>query len=285
MIKIEGLKKRYGSFSLDCTMKVGRDRITGLVGRNGAGKTTVFRCILGLAEPDGGEIELFSGEHLNDTEMKKKTGVVFAEAGFSRYLTIEKIASVLDSAYEKFSRETFLERCREAGLVCNKRLKEFSTGMNAKLKFIIATSYDAELLILDEPTAGLDVIAREEMLDMLRKFMENGNRSVLISSHIAGDLENLCDDIYMIEDGKIIFHEDTDRILSDYAVLKVSEEQFRDMDKSYIVRIRKENFGYRILTDEKRYYLENCRELEIENVGIDGILAMMAGGEKDEVSA
>ena len=112
-------------------------------------------------------------------------------------------------------------------LPLDKKIKEFSTGMKAKLKVLVAISHDAKLLILDEPTAGLDVIARDELLEMLREFMEiDDNRSILISSHISSDLESLCDDIYMIHEGKIIMHEDTDVLLSDYAILKVDEQQY-----------------------------------------------------------
>lgn len=284
MIKVDGLKKSYGDFNLECTMEVRRGRITGLVGRNGAGKSTVFKSILGLVRPDAGEIELFSGECANEKEIKERTGTVFAEGGFSDCLTVRKIASVLESAYSGFSKEYFLERCRKAGLPEKKKLKEFSTGMKAMLKCITATSYGAELLILDEPTAGLDVIARNRLLDMLRYYMTDENRAMVISSHIAGDLENLCDDIYFIDRGRIIFHEETDRIISDYGVIKVRKDEFEKLDKEHILKIRETDYGYMLLTAEKRYYMENYRDIEIENGGIDTVLSMLAGGETDEMS-
>lgn len=114
------------------------------------------------------------------------------------------------------------------------------------------------MLILDEPTAGLDVIARDELLEMLREFMEKDEeRSILISSHISGDLETLCDDLYMIHSGKIIMHEDTDVLLSDYALLKVDSEQYTSMDKQYILRTKEESYGYSCLTNQKQYYMDN----------------------------
>lgn len=112
--------------------------------------------------------------------------------------------------------------------------------MKAKLKLITAISHKAKLLILDEPTAGLDVMARNEMLDMLRDYMEEDEeRSIIISSHISTDLETLCDDIYMINEGNIILHEETDNLLSDYAILKVDEEQLKILDPQYLIRIKK----------------------------------------------
>lgn len=133
---------------------------------------------------------------------------------------------------------------------------------------------------MDEPTAGMDVLARDELLDILREYMEQGDRAILISSHISSDLENLCDDLYMIDDGKIVLHEETDTLLSDYAVLKVTEEQYVNLDKQYLIRYKKENYGYSCLTDQKQYYLENYPELEMEKGSIDDVMTMMIRGEK-----
>ena len=137
-------------------------------------------------------------------------------------------------------------------LPLNKRLKDFSTGMKAKLKVIAAISHNAKLLILDEPTAGLDVIARDELLEMLRDFMEaDSEHAILISSHISSDLEALCDDLYMIHDGKVILHEDTDVLLSEYAVIKADESAYNKLDKQYILHVKKESYGDSCLTEPK----------------------------------
>ena len=151
--------------------------------------------------------------------------------------------------------------------------------MKAKLKVLVAISHNARLLLLDEPTAGLDVIARDELLDLLRSFMEQDEeRSILISSHISSDLESLCDDLYMIHDGKIVLHEDTDVLLSDYALLKVSAEQYETLEKQYILKVKKESFGYCCLTDQKQFYLDNYPQIVIENGTIDNVITMMIRG-------
>ena len=160
----------------------------------------------------------------------------------------------------------------------DKKIKDFSTGMKRKLQLLAAISYGADLLILDEPTSGMDVIARDEMLDLLREYMECGARSILISSHISSDLESLCDDLYMIDDGKIILHEETDELLANYGVLKVTKEQYGQLDRQYILRRRKENYGYSCLTAQKRFYQENYPEIEIEKGSIDEVLTMMIRG-------
>ena len=206
MLKISHLQKHYRGFSLDCSMEVQPGMITGLIGRNGSGKSTTFKALLGLIHPDGGEIEVFGkkAEELRP-EDKQKLGVVFADSGFS-----------------------------------------------------------------------LDVIARDEVLNMLREYMEeNESSSILISSHISSDLESLCDDFYMIHAGKIILHEDTDVLLSDYAVLKVAEEEYEKLDQQYLIKIRKEAYGYRCLTNQKQFYMENYPDVVIENGKIDDLVVMM----------
>lgn len=134
---------------------------------------------------------------------------------------------------------------------------------------------------MDEPTAGLDVGAREAMLDILREYMEEEpERSILISSHISSDLEHLCDDIYVIHKGKIVLHEEMDTILEKYAVLKVSEAQYQAVDKSYILKEKKENFGISCLTNEKQYYIENYPEIVVESSSLDQVILMLTGGER-----
>ena len=163
----------------------------------------------------------------------------------------------------------------------NKKIAEFSSGMKVKLKILVAITHKARLLILDEPTTGLDVEARNEVLDMLRQYVSfDDTRSILITSHISSDLENLCDDIYLIHNGRIILHEDTDAIVEQYGVLKVNEEQFKELDKSYILNSLKENYGYACFVKSKAFYKENYPGIVVENGGIDELILMMTGGYK-----
>ena len=210
---------------------------------------------------------------------KEELGVVLSDSGFSGYLKIKDIIPILQNMYSKFDKSLFIEQVQKFQLPMNKQIKEFSTGMKAKLKVLVAISHNAKLLILDEPTAGLDVIARDELLEMLREFLEKDEeRSILISSHISSDLESLCDDLYMIHDGKIILHEDTDVLLSDYALLKVDAEQYSKLDKQFILRSKKETYGYSCLTNQKQYYMENYPKIAIEKGTIDEVITMMIRG-------
>lgn len=280
MLRIKNLKKNYGDFFLDCSLEVKTGQITGLIGQNGSGKSTTFKSILGLVYPDGGNISIFEKDYRNLTiEDKEKIGVVLSDSGFSGYLRIKDIIPVLENLYHAFDKSFFLEQVHRFQLPLNKQIKDFSTGMKAKLKVLVAISHNAKLLILDEPTAGLDVVARDELLEMLREFMEKDeNRSILISSHISSDLESLCDDLYMIHNGKIILHEDTDILLSDYGLLKVNGDQYDVIDKHYILRVKKESFGYSCLTNQKQFYVENYPTITIEKGTIDEVITMMIRG-------
>ena len=284
VIQLEHAKKKYGSFELDCSMKLEPGCITGLIGRNGAGKSTAFKLILGLIRADGGSVTIDDVNSADlDSETKRKMGVVLAEAGFSGYLKIKDVAKILKVAYPAFKENDFISQCEKQGLPKDKQIKDFSTGMKAKLKILAAMSHDAEILILDEPTAGLDVIAREEILDMLRDYMKKEERSILISSHIATDLEGLCDDVYMIENGQIILHEETGVILDEYGLLKVTAEQYKKMDKEYLLCTKEEPFGYTCLTAQKNFYMENYPEITIEKAGIDQVITLMisSNGKKE----
>ncbi len=281
LIRLEHVEKQYSGFHLDCSMEVPEGCVTALIGPNGAGKSTTFKVILGLVFPDSGRIELFGKPIEQITEEdREQLGIVLSDSCFSRYLNIEDLVSVLSHMYRHFDGKDFLERCQHFGLPMGKPLKDFSSGMIAKLKVLIAMSHESKLLILDEPTAGLDVLAREEILDMLREYMIPGDRSILISSHISSDLEGLCDDVWLIDSGKIVMHEETDALLGEYGLLKVTEEQYEALDKSHILRKKKESFGYSLLTDQKQFYQENAPELAMEKGSIDETITMMIRGEK-----
>ncbi|MCI9248415.1 MAG: ABC transporter ATP-binding protein [Dorea sp.] len=281
MLRLENVRKKYKDFELDVTMEVKPGRVTGLIGRNGAGKTTAFKAALGLIRTEGGEISML-GKPLSKLSEKdrERIGVVLSDSGFSGYLKIKDLVVILRNLYSGFDEEYFTGKCKSFGLPFDKRIKDFSTGMKRRLHVAAALSHHADLLIMDEPTAGMDVIARDELLTMIREYMEAEERSVLISSHISGDLEGLCDDIYLIDEGKVILHEDMDVLLDEYGILKVTKEQYEAMDKSFLVCRRKEEFGYSCLTKEKQFYMENYPDIVVEKGSVDGVMTMMIRGER-----
>lgn len=283
VILLEQVKKQYGTFALDISMQVKKGQVIGLIGANGAGKSTTFKAILGLISIDNGNCSVF-GKPVTELDAKDKQniGIVLAESGFSGYLTVKDIIPIMSAMYSDFSKHEFEKKCKQFQIPFDKKIKEFSTGMKAKLKVLTALSHNATLLILDEPTAGLDVVAREEVLDMLRDYIEDGTKAVLISSHISSDLEGLCDELYMINSGKIALHEETDVLLSKYGVLKVTPEQYENLDKQYVMKVKKEATYYRCLTAHKQFYVENYSDIVIENGSIDELMMVMLRGKEVE---
>ncbi|HJD01560.1 MAG TPA: ABC transporter ATP-binding protein [Candidatus Mediterraneibacter excrementavium] len=282
MLEIKDLVKNYRDFRLECSLQVKPGQITGLIGENGSGKSTTFKSILGLIRPDSGTIRIFGKERseLDQTD-RQQIAAVLSDSGFSGYLTIRDIIPILVHMYRRFDREYFQHQVKRFDLPENKMVKEFSTGMKAKLKLLAALGSRAKMFIMDEPTSGLDVVARDELLDLIREYMaENEDSSVLISSHISGDLESLCDDVYMIHEGKIVLHEDIDTLLSDYGILKVDEKQYADMDKQYMIRTMHEAFGYACMTDQKQYYMENYPGAVLEKGSLDSVITMMIRGDE-----
>ena len=280
MISIENLVKKYDGFELNISMEIPSGKVSGLVGKNGAGKSTTIKSILGLVKPNSGQVVLMGKDVTDITARdKQKLGVALSESGFSGYLTVKDVIDIMKNMYQDFNADSFRKLCRKFDLPMDKRIKDFSTGMKAKLRVLTALSHKARLLIMDEPTSGLDVEARNEILDMLRDYLvENEDCSILISSHISSDLEGLCDDIYLIHKGRIILHEDTDKILSNYGILKMDGETYEKMDRSHILEAKKESYGYRCLSDEKQYYVENYPGIVVENSGIDDLILMLTGG-------
>ena len=281
LVEMKYVKKHYRDFSLDCSLQLKEGCITGLIGANGAGKSTAFKAILGLIRPEEGEITILGEKGGNLTgKTKEEIGVVLPESTFSRYLKVKQIIPIMKELYSRFDREYFLEQCRRFSIPEDKVLKEFSTGMLAKLKILLALSYHPKILILDEPTSGLDVLTRDELLTVLREYMEESEeRGILISSHISSDLEGLCDDMYMIHQGRIIMHEETDVLLDEYGILKVSADEYRELDKSFLLKKKKENYGYSCLTKEKYYYMENYPSSVVEKCSLDEVISIMVKGE------
>ena len=283
LIELKNVCKNYKDFSLNCSLEIKRGTVTGLIGKNGAGKTTVFKALLGLIRIDSGSI-FYKGEERNSlgaTE-REHIGVVLAESFISAYLNAKDVCDVLAKAYSTFDRQKFETYCRRFDIPMKKRIKEFSTGMKAKLKLISALCHETELLVLDEPTAGLDVVARDDLIALLREYMLDENHSIIVSSHISSDLEGFCDDIYMIDNGQVILHEDTDTLLGEYGIIKVSAEDYRTMNKDHILYVKQENFGYRLLTDYRSFYMDNYPGLIIEKGSIDDIILVIISGQKRE---
>ena len=212
MLKISHLQKHYRGFSLDCSMEVQPGMITGLIGRNGSGKSTTFKALLGLIHPDGGEIEVFGkkAEELKP-EDKQKLGVVFADSGFSMYLTATGVANIMKSIYPDFDRDEFLQQCRRFNLPTDKKIKEFSTGMKAKFKVLAALSHKAELLILDEPVSGVDQNGLESFYQTVDELKRTNHMAILLVSHDLDVVRRYADRVALMQ-GTIVRQGDPETV-------------------------------------------------------------------------
>ena len=281
-LKVENLTKKYDDFLLDkVSFYVPKGNIVGLIGENGAGKSTTINTMLDIIERDSGDIYILDSEKNKvNNEIREKLGVVFDGNNFPEDLTPQKLNNVLTRIYKKWENKTFFEYIKKFNLPKTKKIKNFSKGMKMKLSISVALSHNAELLILDEATSGLDPIVRDDILDILLDFVQDENKSILISSHITSDLEKVADYIVFIHKGKVIFEETKDNLIYDYGIMKCKQKDFSSIDKEDIIRFRKMDYGYEILVKNKNELERKYPNMVMDNIKIEDIMLMYVKGEK-----
>lgn len=279
-LQIQNVKKSYPGFDLDLSLDVPEDTVIGVLGLNGAGKSTLFKCILGLDQLDGGQI-LLDGIPVQELSpaQKERIGVVFPASFFPPLFTAKNIEDVMAASYREFDKDHYEQLLKRFELPEKKKIKDFSTGMTARLKVICALCHNADLLILDEPTAGLDVLARDEILDLLREYMEVPGRTILISSHISSDLETFCDSFCLIHKGRIIWSEDADTLNADYGVAQLNDTQLHALGDDAFLATEKTGYGVNALTKDRRYVQENLPDVPLEKASLDDVMEIMIRGE------
>ncbi|MBO5377639.1 MAG: ABC transporter ATP-binding protein [Ruminiclostridium sp.] len=250
VIEINGLSKKYQKFALDnVTLNVPMGSVMGFIGANGAGKSTTIKAILGLYKRDGGEVKVFGEDSEKmSNETREKIGVVFDTMPFPKNLTVTMLDKVLSGIYKTWDSEKFFAYITRFELPLKKKLSGFSRGMEMRLSIAAALSHNPSLLVLDEPTGGLDPVMRSEILDIFLEFMQDETHSILISTHITSDLEHIADYICFINKGKIVFTEERNEMLEKYRIMKCTEEDLQQVDKKDIIGMRKGRFCSEVLT-------------------------------------
>ena len=281
-IEIRGLCKSYGDFSLqniNLTLPCGS--IMGLIGENGAGKTTTIKCILNLIRRDAGQITLLGQDNLaGETLAKADIGVVLDECYFHDTLRprdIDRILSHVFSNWDSALFDTYLDKFQ---LPEGKYVKEFSRGMKMKLSLAAALAHRPKLLILDEATAGLDPVVRDEILDEFLAFIQDEDHAILISSHITSDLEKAADYITYLHQGKVILSEAKDVILDSYGRLACTAKQLEMVDPADLVRVRKGSFGCEGLVRDRSAFQRKYRDLLVEKTTLEDIMLFIGKGEE-----
>ncbi|MBP5431121.1 ABC transporter ATP-binding protein [Ruminococcus sp.] len=246
-LNISNLTKKYKGFTLDnVSFSLPQGCILGLIGENGAGKSTTIRSILGSIKYDG-SIEVL-GQPIS-AKLKNRIGVVLDEVGFPDKLNANDINKIMKNMFTNWDEKIYLEYISKFSLPENKAFSEFSKGMKMKLGIAVALSHHAELLILDEPTSGLDPLVRDEIIDILNDFTREENHSILISSHIVSDLEKLCDYIAFMHKGKLMLCEEKDNLLEQYVFINTTEEQLAELDENAVKGKRSNKWSTEAIVD------------------------------------
>lgn len=245
-IEIKGLEKRYDGFRLggfDLTLPSGC--IMGLVGENGAGKSTSIKLIMNAIGRDAGEISVLGVDNRSAgfRDVKEDIGVVLDEAYFPEVMSARNVGKVMALTYKNWDAAAFEGYLKKFSLAPDKIFKDYSRGMRMKLAIAAALSHGAKLLILDEATSGLDPMARDELLDIFNDFTRDENCSILLSSHIVSDLEKICDYIAFLHKGRLVLCEEKDRLLEEYALIRLTEERLRELPGESIISRRASSYG------------------------------------------
>lgn len=254
VIEVKNITKDYGDFKLDnVSFQVPVGSVCGFIGQNGAGKTTTIKAILDVIKVDAGEIFLF-GENIQKEahKLREDIGVVFDEMGFPEVLTGKDINIMMKNIYKNWDEEAFFDYMRRFALPTKKKCGDFSRGMRMKLQIAVALSHHARLLIMDEPTSGLDPVVRSEMLEIFREFVMDEENSILLSSHITGDLEKLADEVVFINAGKVVLAGNKDEILEKHGLLKCKKEEVKEISEALIVGVNESSFGAEVLVQDKK---------------------------------
>lgn len=248
-LEIRGLTKDYGAFCLrNLNLTLPSGCILGLIGENGAGKSTTIKLILDMIRKDEGTIAILGQDNQkNLRDLKQDIGVVLDEVGIPECLTPLQVGKIMAGTFTRWEDGLYREYLRRFSLPEKKPFKELSKGMKMKLGLAVALSHHPRLLILDEATAGLDPVVREEILDILTDFTREESHSVLISSHIVSDLEKICDHIAILHQGQLLLCEEKDRLLETYGLLSCTREQLENLEPGTVLGKKESPYGVQAL--------------------------------------
>ena len=281
ILEVRNLTKQYADFTLDhVTFSIPKGTIMGLIGENGAGKSTTINAILDLIHKDDGTVTFWGQELSSAKQLKEDIGVVFDGINFYETLTAAKVGKISQTAYKQWNDRLYREYLNRFQLPADKEIKTFSKGMKMKLCIAVALSHKPKLLILDEATSGLDPVMRDDILDVFLEFVQDEEHSILISSHITTDLEKVADSITFIHQGKVLFCKAKDELLYQYGIIRCGAAAFDEIEKSEILAYRKEDYQRNVLVADKEKARRRYKNVVVDDVSIDDILLLYVKGER-----
>lgn len=281
ILEIKNLCKKYKEFELqDVNITLPKGMIMGFIGENGAGKTTTIKAILDIIRNYTGEIKIFGLDNKKDArEIKENVAVVLDDMFFPEILTPKNINTIMKDIYKNWDSKMYFKYLTDFALPSNQAIKTLSKGMRKKLEIATAVSHHPKLLILDEPTAGLDPIARNEVIDIFQSFIQNEECSIFLSSHITSDLEHIADYITFINNGKIILSKNREELFENFGVVKCSKNQFEKIDKKDFVKYKKSKYEYDVLVENKKDFNKKYAIKTIDKITLEELMILMIKGE------
>ncbi|MEG0252316.1 MAG: ABC transporter ATP-binding protein [Christensenellaceae bacterium] len=272
MLSVRNLNKRYEKFVLkNISICLKKGYIMGFIGRNGAGKTTTLKAILDLAHRDSGEVEILGKEVTpSDFSSKQKMGFIFGGVDYFPKKKLKIITDVTKKFYENWDDKIYQQYLKRFELDEEKTIDQLSEGMKVKYALSLALSHHAQLLILDEPTSGLDPVSRDDLVELFQELIEDGEKSILFSTHITSDLEKCADYITYIKNGEIIASDEKDQFIDSYRLVKGSKEQLKEQIAAVLIGCKVNSLGFSALV--KTVDLPSCEGIESEKADLETIM-------------
>lgn len=272
MLSVRNLNKRYEKFALkNISICLKKGYIMGFIGRNGAGKTTTLKAILDLAHRDSGEVEILGKEVTpSDFSSKQKMGFIFGGVDYFPKKKLKIITDVTKKFYENWDDKIYQQYLKRFELDEEKTIDQLSEGMKVKYALSLALSHHAQLLILDEPTSGLDPVSRDDLVELFQELIEDGEKSILFSTHITSDLEKCADYITYIKNGEIIASDEKDQFIDSYRLVKGSKEQLKEQIAAVLIGCKVNSLGFSALV--KTVDLPSCEGIESEKADLETIM-------------
>ena len=270
--ELKQVKKNYPGFSLSVDLALPKGCILGLIGENGAGKSTTIKMLLGMTKPDEGSITVL--EHPVDESfapVREDVGVVLDEPAFPYCLTATQVGSIMADIYQNWDAAEYGALLDKLDLPRDKKFKDFSRGMKMKLSIAVAMAHKAKLLILDEPTSGLDPVVRDEVVELFSEFTRDEEHSVLISSHIVSDLEKLCDYVAFLHKGELLLCKEKDKLLEEYGLVLCTREQLESLPVTAVAGTQDSLFGVTALIRRE----QAPEDLAVIPVGLEDLFVTM----------
>ncbi len=282
-LEINKLRKEYSDFILeDISLKLPSGYIMGLIGPNGAGKTTLIKLILNMTRRKSGEIRVFGLDNLtHETDIRSRIGFVHEEPHYYSYLKVKEIRALFSRFYVNWNNDLFYSLCGEFNLPLDQRISALSRGTKMKLSLALALSHDADLLLMDEPTTGLDPVFRRDLLRKFSEVIQNENKTVLFSTHITSDLERTADYITYIQKGEILFSCTKDHVFETWGLVKGGNEILDHESLKFFKGVRRGPYGFKALTTDKEKV--RCafsgKNILIDKPSLDDIMFLLSKGE------